>query len=66
MDTKMESVYERAKPYLLSVFVNMFNAGYNIFSKMAMEKGMSPFVLVLYAQVVGTIATALLTLIFER
>lgn len=62
----MESVYEKAKPYILIVFVNMSIAGYNIISKVALEKGMSPFVLILYAQVFATVTTALLALIFER
>ncbi|RWR73475.1 putative Auxin-induced protein 5NG4 [Cinnamomum micranthum f. kanehirae] len=63
---EMESVYERAQPYLLSVLVSISNAGYNIISKVALEKGMSPFILLVYAQVFATVATGLFTLLFER
>ncbi|KAM1016323.1 hypothetical protein ACFX13_046769 [Malus domestica] len=45
---------------------NICFAGFNVVSKVSLDKGMSCYVLVVYAHVFGTLATALLALIFER
>ncbi|KAJ0027241.1 hypothetical protein Pint_36500 [Pistacia integerrima] len=54
------------KPYILSIFCSFCYAGYNIVSKVYLDDGMSFYVLVVYAHGFGTLATALLDLLFER
>ncbi|KAJ0028033.1 hypothetical protein Pint_36472 [Pistacia integerrima] len=54
------------KPYILSIFCSLCYAGYNIVSKVSLDDGMSLYVLVVYAHGFGTLATALLALLFER
>ncbi|KAJ0088210.1 hypothetical protein Patl1_33071 [Pistacia atlantica] len=54
------------KPYILSIFCSFCYAGYNIVSKVSLDDGMSFYVLVVYAHGFGTLATALLALLFER
>ncbi|KAL6347132.1 hypothetical protein AAG906_012713 [Vitis piasezkii] len=58
--------YEEWKPYMLCVFSNICFAGFNIVSKVSLDKGMSRYVLVVYGYAFGTLATALLVLLFER
>ncbi|XP_019074425.1 WAT1-related protein At5g07050 [Vitis vinifera] len=41
------------------------SAGFNIVSKVSLDKGMSRYVLVVYGHAFGTLATALLVLLFE-
>ena len=64
--SKREIVIEESKPYILCIFVNVLYAGYNIICKVALNQGMSQFVLVVYRNALGTLATALLALTFER
>lgn len=54
------------KPYMLSIFCSCCYAGYNIVSKVSLDKGMSRYVLVVYAHAFGTLATAVLAILFER
>ncbi|WCJ39105.1 nodulin MtN21 /EamA-like transporter family protein [Euphorbia peplus] len=56
----------KLKPYLLCVFCSFCFAGFNIISKVSLDKGMSLYVLVAYAYVFGTLTTAILALLFER
>ncbi|XP_057978725.1 WAT1-related protein At5g07050-like [Malania oleifera] len=57
---------EELKPYIYCIFSNFCYAGYNIISKIYLDKGMSRFVLVAYGHAFGTIATAILAFLFER
>ncbi|XP_062153469.1 WAT1-related protein At5g07050-like isoform X2 [Alnus glutinosa] len=63
---KREEVYGELKPYIYCIFSNFCFAGYNIISKVALDKGMSRYVLVVYGHAFGTLATALLAFMFER
>jgi hypothetical protein len=63
---KREKVYEELKPYIYCIFSNFCFAGYSIISKIALEKSMSRYVLVVYGHAFGTLATALLAFLFER
>lgn len=45
-------------PFMVMVFVQVCYAGLNITSKLAMESGMNPLVLVAYRQIFATIAIA--------
>lgn len=65
-ERKREMGYEEWKPYILCVFSNICFAGFNIVSKVSLDKGMSRYVLVVYGHAFGTLATALLVLLFER
>ena len=58
--------YEEWKAYMLCVFSNICLAGFNIVSKVSLNKGMSHYVLVVYGYAFGTLATAILVLLFER
>ena len=53
-------------PLLAMVVVQFLYAGLNITSKLAMEFGMNPMVLVAYRQMFGTIAIAPCAYWFER
>ncbi|XP_010254268.1 PREDICTED: WAT1-related protein At5g07050-like [Nelumbo nucifera] len=68
MEGKQESikVMERSQPYFLSIFSSACFAGFNIVSKVSLNKGMSRYVLVVYAHAIGMLTTAVLALLFER
>ncbi|KAI6695424.1 hypothetical protein NL676_023134 [Syzygium grande] len=53
-------------PFLAMVVVQVGYAGMNITSKLAMDSGMNPFVLVTYRQILATLATIPFALILER
>ncbi|KAJ6737749.1 WAT1-RELATED PROTEIN [Salix viminalis] len=53
-------------PFLAMVVVQFGYAGMNITSKLAMDSGMKPLVLVAYRQIFATIATAPFAYFFER
>ncbi|VVA90381.1 unnamed protein product [Arabis nemorensis] len=53
-------------PFLAMVLVQIGYAGMNITSKMAMESGMKPLILVAYRQIFATIATFPVAFILER
>ncbi|KAL1225511.1 WAT1-related protein [Cardamine amara subsp. amara] len=53
-------------PFLAMVLVQIGYAGMNITSKMAMESGMKPLILVAYRQIFATIATFPVALYLER
>jgi hypothetical protein len=63
---KREKLYEEVKPYVYCIFSNFCFAGYNLISKIYLDKGMSRYVLVAYGHAFGTLATALLAFLFER
>ncbi|XP_059452355.1 WAT1-related protein At5g07050-like [Corylus avellana] len=63
---KREKLYEEVKPYVYCIFSNFCFAGYNLISKISLDKGMSRYVLVAYGHAFGTLATALLAFLFER
>ncbi|KAM1666819.1 hypothetical protein ACFX1X_046399 [Malus domestica] len=65
-NSRRERVIEKLKPYILCIFSNICFAGFSVVSKVSLDKGMSCYVLVVYAHVFGTLATALFALIFER
>lgn len=53
-------------PFLAMVLVQIGYAGMNITSKMAMESGMKPLILVAYRQIFATIATFPVAFFLER
>ncbi|XP_065867334.1 WAT1-related protein At5g07050-like isoform X1 [Euphorbia lathyris] len=62
----IDTISEKLKSYILCVFCSFCFAGFNIISKVSLDKGMSLYVLVAYAYVFGTVTTAILALLFER
>lgn len=64
--SKRETVIEESKPYILCMFANVLYAGYNVICKLALNQSMSQYVLVVYGNAIGTIATGLLAFAFER
>ena len=67
--TYMESFarfYIRAKPFLAVILLQFGYAGMSIFSKFALNKGMSPHVFAVYRHAVATIAVAPFALILDR
>ncbi|KAL4598808.1 hypothetical protein ACB092_11G083600 [Castanea dentata] len=65
-NSKQEKLCEKLKPYIYCIFAYVCSAGFNITSKVSLNKGMSRYVLVAYGHAIGTIATALLAFLFER
>ena len=63
---KQEKLSEKLKPYIYCIFANVCLAGFNIISKIYLNKGMSLYVLVTYGQAIGALTTALLAFLFER
>ncbi|WCJ39091.1 nodulin MtN21 /EamA-like transporter family protein [Euphorbia peplus] len=56
----------RSKPYVLCIFSCLSYATFNIISKVCLDKGMNPYVLVAYGYAFGTLSTAFLAFLFER
>uniref|UniRef100_A0A7N2R3G5 WAT1-related protein n=1 Tax=Quercus lobata TaxID=97700 RepID=A0A7N2R3G5_QUELO len=65
-NSKPEKLCKKLKPYIYCIFANVCSAGFNITSKVSVNKGMSRYVLVAYGHTIGTIDTALLAFLFER
>ncbi|XP_058004078.1 WAT1-related protein At5g07050 [Hevea brasiliensis] len=63
---KEKMLLEKMKPYLLSIFVAFCQAGFNIISKVYLDKGMNVYVLVAYGFAIGAVTTAVLASLFER
>ena len=61
-----DSPYDRARPFLAVVFMQLGYSGMSIISKHALNEGMSPHVLVVYRHAVATIVIAPFAFIFER
>ncbi|XP_041003881.1 WAT1-related protein At5g07050-like [Juglans microcarpa x Juglans regia] len=57
---------EEFRQYMYCIFSNFCFAGYNIVSKVSLDKGMSRYVLVAYGHAFGTLATAVFVFLFER
>lgn len=53
-------------PFLVMVIVQVCYAGMNITSKVALESGMNPLVLVSYRQIFATVAIAPFSFLMER
>lgn len=53
-------------PFMVMVFAQVCYAGMNITSKLAMESGMNPLVLVAYRQIFATLAIAPFGYMMER
>ena len=53
-------------PTLAMVFVQVGFAGLNVLSKLAMDDGMSPFVMIAYRQIVATIFLSPIAFFLER
>uniref|UniRef100_A0A7N0VFN9 WAT1-related protein n=1 Tax=Kalanchoe fedtschenkoi TaxID=63787 RepID=A0A7N0VFN9_KALFE len=53
-------------PLMAMIFVQAGYAGLNILSKLAMEDGLHPYILVPYRQIIATFALAPLAFLFER
>ncbi|GAB2300504.1 hypothetical protein Dimus_034547 [Dionaea muscipula] len=65
MEFSLTSLH-RAKPFLAVIFMQFGLAGMDILSKVALNQGMSNYVLVVYRHAAATILTAPLALIFDR
>ncbi|XVF81645.1 hypothetical protein PTKIN_Ptkin15bG0171800 [Pterospermum kingtungense] len=63
---RKRKLVEGIKAYAICIICNVCSAGYSIICKVPLDNGMSSYVLVVYGQVIGTLVTALLALIFER
>ncbi|KAJ6720390.1 WAT1-RELATED PROTEIN [Salix viminalis] len=61
-----DSPYDRARPFLAVVFMQLGYSGMSIISKHALNEGMSQHVLVVYRHAVATIVIAPFAFIFER
>ncbi|KAL9267381.1 WAT1-related protein [Drosera capensis] len=59
-------IFHRAKPFLAVIFMQFGLAGMDILSKVALNQGMSNYVLVVYRHAAATIVTAPLALIFDK
>ena len=64
--SKREILIEESKPYILCIFANVLFSGFNIICKHSLDLGMSPYLLLVYGNAFGTVATALLAITFER
>ncbi|XP_004306295.1 PREDICTED: auxin-induced protein 5NG4-like [Fragaria vesca subsp. vesca] len=64
--SKRDRLIDESKPYILCIFSNICFAGFNIISKVALDKGMSRYVLVVYGHAFATPASALFAFLFER
>lgn len=53
-------------PFIVMVLAQVCYAGMNITSKLAMESGMKPLVLVAYRQIFATLAIAPVAYLMER
>lgn len=62
----LPSFYEKSKPVLAMISLQIGFAGMNIISKIALNQGMSHFVLVVYRHVVATLVLVPFALILER
>ncbi|GAB4833755.1 hypothetical protein Ancab_032005 [Ancistrocladus abbreviatus] len=60
------SKWEVAKPFLAVIFLQFGLAGMDILSKVALNQGMSNYVLVVYRHAVATLVTAPLAMIFDK
>ena len=63
---KRERLIEVMAPYILCVISNFLLAGLIIVTKVSLDKGFSPYVLVPYSQAFGALTTGVLALLFER
>ncbi|PON52537.1 Plant-drug/metabolite exporter [Trema orientale] len=64
--SKREILIQKSTPYLLCIFANICFAGFNIVTKVSLDQGMSRYVLLVYSNFFGILASAPLALIFER
>ncbi|KAL5581568.1 hypothetical protein UlMin_014010 [Ulmus minor] len=64
--SKREIVIEEFTPYIICVLSNVSFAGFNIISKISLDKGMSCYVLVAYGHAFATLVTAIPAFLFER
>ncbi|GMH10135.1 hypothetical protein Nepgr_011976 [Nepenthes gracilis] len=56
----------RAKPFLAVIFMQVGLAGMDMLSKVALNRGMSNYVLVVYRHAVATLVTAPLAVVFDK
>ncbi|WOG97507.1 hypothetical protein DCAR_0416847 [Daucus carota subsp. sativus] len=62
----LQSVYNKAKPYLLMVIVQSGAAGMYLISSVVLKQGMSRYVLVVYRNAVGALVLAPFAIVLER
>eukprot|EP00253_Pinus_taeda_P025493 PITA_25493 len=62
----MEKLIDKAKPYVAMICLQFGYAGMAIISKVALNRGMNHFVLVVYRQTVATVVLAPFAFFFER
>lgn len=53
---RLMAMMEKHKPYIAMLFIQFVYAGMALLSKVAISKGMSPYVFVVYRQTFATIA----------
>ncbi|XP_057972158.1 WAT1-related protein At2g37460-like [Malania oleifera] len=61
-----DGVFHRAKPFIAVVFLQFGFAGMDILTKVALNKGMSNYVLVVYRHVVATVVIAPFAIILDK
>ena len=60
------SMFTQAKPFLAVVFLQFGLAGMDILSKLALDHGMSNYVLVVYRHAVATIVVAPFAIVLDK
>ncbi|XP_065865377.1 WAT1-related protein At5g07050-like isoform X1 [Euphorbia lathyris] len=63
---KEENLMERLKPYIYSISIVLCLGGFNIVSKVSLDRGMNQYVLVAYGFAFATLTSVVLALLFER
>ncbi|XP_027088293.1 WAT1-related protein At1g43650 [Coffea arabica] len=61
-----EFYVERNKPYIVMIFIQFVYAGMSLLSKAAVNKGMNPYIFVVYRQAFATAALAPFAVFIER
>ena len=64
--SKSHSKYTKAKPYIGVILLQCGLAGMDILSKVALNQGMSNYVLVVYRHAVATIVIAPFAILLDR
>lgn len=59
-------LFNRSKPFVAVVFLQLGLAGMDIFSKVALNQGMSSYVFVVYRHVVATLVIAPFAVVLDR
>lgn len=66
MKNQMLSLFNRTRPFIGVIFMQVGFAGMDVLCKAALNKGMSPYVLVVYRHAAATIAMAPFAVILDQ